>query len=323
MKYIIPTIDVEAIRTLSRLGDYEKLILGRIGDYSFGVPKILEIFDTFRVKGTFFVDFAEKDHDPKLFHLLTELILGKNNDVQLHVHPQFMSDPNRPLLHQYNIIEQEHCLDESIKAFYHATSHYPKAFRAGGYGADNNTLKLLSKFGISVDSSYFPGHENCKISPLTPNVISKVDDIIEVPVTVFKNNIDYRLAGNVVKQGSLIKKLDIDSCSLEELKLGLDAVSDSKIKIIILFMHSYSLIKWNPTYTKYEPDFADMEKLDSFLGYALGKDYTFATMDEIMNFLPVETGREYTIPEIKTERNFLNSVKRSISAKVRTTLRGK
>ena len=43
MKYIIPTIDVEAIRTLSKLGNFDDLILGKIGNDLFGTEKIAEL----------------------------------------------------------------------------------------------------------------------------------------------------------------------------------------------------------------------------------------------------------------------------------------
>jgi hypothetical protein len=234
-----------------------------------------------------------------------------------------MGNSQKPLMHQYSPVEQEKLLGTAIKAFYHATSYYPGVFRAGGYGADNTTLKLLPKFGITTDSSYFPGHPNCRIEPATPNIVSRIESIQEVPVTVFKNKIDYYLGNKVVKQGTILKKLDLDSCTLEELKLGLDAVGESKIKVIIFFMHSYSLIKWNPTYTRFEPDFNDMEKLYSFLEYANEQDYTFTTFHDLLKFLPDETERDYTIPEIHTRRRFITSVERAISSKVRGILRGK
>ena len=43
MVYLIPTIDVEAIRSLRRLGSYDMLIAGKINNSYWGVRKIIEI----------------------------------------------------------------------------------------------------------------------------------------------------------------------------------------------------------------------------------------------------------------------------------------
>ncbi len=95
MKYLIPTIDVEAIRSLSRLGNYEQLIMGKINNEYYGATKIAEIINEYGGSGTFFVDFAEHEHGIDKLKSLSEKIIENNCDVQLHVHPQFIADKSR------------------------------------------------------------------------------------------------------------------------------------------------------------------------------------------------------------------------------------
>ncbi|MEE9430817.1 MAG: polysaccharide deacetylase family protein, partial [Melioribacteraceae bacterium] len=183
MNYIIPTIDVEALRSLSRLGNFDQLIMGKIDDDYFGVPKILDIIREYNGSGTFYVDFAEYKHGIDKLKNLSNLILEKGSDVQLHIHPQFIADENRYLLNQYSKEEQSEIFEKCIDIQKKCTGEKPRSFRAGGYGADNNTLELLNNFGITSDSSYFHNHKWCNISKKPLNRISKNSGLIEIPVT--------------------------------------------------------------------------------------------------------------------------------------------
>ena len=117
MKYIIPTIDVEAIRSLSNLGNYEDLILGKIGNNYFGTIKIAEILNEFDGHGTFYIDFAEHEHGLDKLKDLSEKILKFNSDVQLHIHPQFIADHSRYLLNSYSKTEQNEIIGKCIKNY--------------------------------------------------------------------------------------------------------------------------------------------------------------------------------------------------------------
>ncbi len=323
MLTIIPTIDVEAIRSLTRLGDFDKLILGNIGNEYFGVPRILEVFSEYNITGSFFVDFAEIGHTDNQFIELNNLILSQDSDIQLHIHPQFCADKSRPLLRQYSLEEQTSIFKCAIDNMKLTTDSYPKAFRAGGYGADNNTLLVMKQYGINLDSSFFPNHINCGISGRSVNSITHDGGITEFPVTVFENRIGYTLGSKVLHKGSLLKKLDIDSCSIEELTKAIDVLAESGLQYVCLFLHSYSLIKWNPTYTQYYPDNNDIDKLNVFIKYCKSKGHRFSNItDEYENLLKAESIVE-GIPLIDTRRKLTQSAHKLLKSRLRSYLRGK
>jgi hypothetical protein len=71
----------------------------------------------------------------------------------------------------------------------------PVAFRAGNYGANNDTLRALAKLGLQYDTSYnlCAPKQACRIlyasELLDP---AWIDGVIEIPVTCFADYLDHR-----------------------------------------------------------------------------------------------------------------------------------
>ena len=323
MNYLIPTIDVEALRSLSRLGDFDQLILGKIGKENYGTIKIAEIIKKYGGSGTFYIDFAEKDHGIDKLKLLSEEIMELGSDVQLHIHPQFLGDKNRYLMNHYTKEEQSSLIDQCIDIFAQCTGENPLSFRAGGYGADDNTIDLLREKGIRIDSSFFVGHKWCKINDMPINRISEHNSLIELPVTVFENRISYRLLGMKLRSKSMIKKLDIDGCSKVELEKGFNSLKRSGVRIIILFLHSFSLFNRSYDYSKIEPDFDDIEKLEFILEHASNSDYKISSIKEIKDQLLGYVNDPDVIPQIDTNRSAVSSSIITFNKYVKRKLRGK
>lgn len=323
MKYIIPTIDVEAIRTLSKLGDFDKFILGNIDGEFYGATKIAEIINDFGGRGTFYVDFAEKDHGIEKLKYLTEDIIKLNSDVQLHIHPQFIADKTRYLLNSYSKSEQMDIFKECVQIYEQCTGTKPISFRAGGYSADNSTLEVLSELGITTDSSYFHNHKWCSITELPLNKVSKIFSIYEIPVTIYNNNISYKFSGISFKEKTLTQKFDIDGCTKEELQKSFDSFNKNNVRIIILFLHSYSLIKWSADFKSISPDENDISKFKFILEYALKNDYKIESLKNITPQLNNYLNDSSILPQITTERNLIKSGIKTIKNKYRYIIRGK
>jgi len=71
----------------------------------------------------------------------------------------------------------------------------PKMFRAGRYGANDDTMMVLQDLGVEWDSSYFPGHSRIKYS-----------FIREFPI------------GTYMKYGVLRRKYDIDWTPIDRIE---------------------------------------------------------------------------------------------------------
>ncbi len=323
MKYLIPTIDVEALRSLTKLGDFDKLILGEINGAYYGVDKIIELLNQFNCRGTFYVDFAEHGHGIEKFRKLSKSILESGNDLQLHIHPQFCSDNNRFLMNQYSYSEQNDIFLKCIDLYKKSSGLAPTSFRAGGYGANNDTLKAMLNNNIIYDSSYFYNHKWCDISPIPNNKFSKIGDIYELPITLFDNVIDYTFAGVKLFKRNLVKKLDVDSCSIDELKKGIEAFNNNGIEIVILFLHSYSFINRNYDYSEFSPNFQNIERFKFVLNEGLKHGYKITSLQKIYSKINDHLGDASIIPQISTKRNILTSLIKTTKSLVKQKLRGK
>ncbi len=182
---------------------------------------------------------------------------------------------------------------------------------------------MLSDLGINIDSSYFLNHKWCKLNERPINAVSKSSDFYEIPVTIFFNNITYKFLNIGIKKRSLTKKLDIDGCSKEELINGFNALSNSGVRIIILFLHSYSLINWSSDYKKISADNNDLEKFHFILQHALNNGYKIESIKNISKYLDDHINDPSIIPEISTKRNVINSAFVAFKSIIRKKIRGK
>src|SRR5439155_6264488 len=59
----------------------------------------------------------------------------------------------------------------------------PRAFRAGGFGANRDTLELLAERGVAVDCSLMQGWRGCDLSVPIAGVPTVLHGILEIPLT--------------------------------------------------------------------------------------------------------------------------------------------
>lgn len=322
--YLIPTIDVEAIDNLKTQGSFDQLILGKTNQGQWGVPKIMGVLKDNRASASFFIDFAEFPKYSKKFKVLTNDLSNNNFDVQLHIHPQFCADINRPLMQHYTFEEQVKIIKQ-CQLYYHECCKTPAiAFRAGGYGANQNTLAALVQNNIQIDSSFFPEHKWCDLSDLPINTPSKSNNVIEIPITVFHNRIKYKIANKPV----LIKlrqhrKFDIDFYHINTLSKALSELKGCSIQIVILFLHSYSLLKRNLRRTQTSPDINKLNRLDKILKIAKQLGYEIISLKDLVRKTSIITSDlSFPVPTIDTEKSLVKATKNHISGLLSQYFRG-
>jgi len=144
---------------------YARYVYGhsRHGDY--GLPKILEILDKYGLHGVFFVEplFAARFG---LKHLATivELIQHAGQEIQLHLHPEWIYEISPPPLpgiprkrqhlSYYSLAEQIQAIAYALSLFKEAGVDHVTAFRAGSFGANIDTLTALKRNNIGIDCSF-------------------------------------------------------------------------------------------------------------------------------------------------------------------------
>lgn len=284
MKNIILTIDTEGPRGSDPVL-YQ--IWGKVGNEYYGIPKIIEICDKYGIKGLFFVDIPEIwDMGYEKIKEVITYIKGKGHDVGVHIHPHHMPNETRQFLFDYSKEEQFKIIQDCTKKYVEITGEYPKSFRAGKYGANRDTLDILSELGYAYDFSEFYSQKWCGIKPEIDYVLPvKYKNIIEFPVTVFRSvSIPYLY--------QRYDKLEATNDPEETLHI-LDQYAKSKNdELIVLFLHSFSFLNFLDT-----PDAPTLNKeyFDRFNmtieGICKSKDYQFIGERDLESVNIVESDR--------------------------------
>jgi len=301
---IIITIDVEASRYRGRPLPFSKMVYGKLGDKYFGISAIMDICDAYGIKATFFVDVYEYRYfGEEELEKVCESIKKRNHDVQLHTHPGWISD--RTHMKDHTLAEQIKIIQEGKELLYKWIGEYPIAHRAGSYAANMDTLDALRINGIPIDSSYFLNYPTCNLRFSAVNQIFEQNEIIEIPVTLF----------TPLKLGRYknYRSVDINSCTLSELKHAISEGYDNDLKVMILFLHSFSFVKRNRNKTSFYPDNYCKQKFDKLLDFIVKNDkIRFTTMKDFhksyLKFPALFTGQDY-VPHSGIRRTFLRACK--------------
>ncbi len=240
---VLISIDTEGPAGEDPIGS---LVFGRTkSGEEYGIRYLMNLFDAYGAKGLFFVDFAEAwDCGEDKISEVTQCILDNGHNVGVHLHPDHMLDKNRRYLWQYSFDEQTEMISKCTELYKKMVGETPLSFRAGRYGADNNTLRILSKLGYKYDMSEFYGNKYCKIDPpICRNriAIDKESGITEIPVTTFRSFKSHFY--------TRFDKVDCSMDSHEFNRVMKKAYNERTVDVVSFFVHSFSVLDWRK-----EPD---------------------------------------------------------------------
>lgn len=171
-------------------------------------------------------------------------IIAAGQDVQLHCHSEWLglAGTANPLasgatgrnLADFVFDDQCAILDYARTTLMAAGAPAPVAFRAGNYGANDDTLRALAALGIAYDSSHSPalvGQSACRIS-LGADVRDPVAHmgVIEVPISTI----------GAMRGGQ--RHAQITALSLGELVAAFAHARASRQETFTLVSHSFELI---------------------------------------------------------------------------------
>jgi hypothetical protein len=218
--------------------DLEGLVDGRC----VGIDYQLEVLAKHGLKASFMVEtmFAgvpEIGTDP-LQSVISRIQAGRH-DIQLHLQCEWipyipaLSVPYRGYLqHFYSGSEQEELIQFASERLQECGAPRPIAFRAGGYAADEETLRALQRIGIQYDTSFNVGFpEKCKLSaPPSLGAQHEVFGVQEIAVAAFQ---DY--PGH-------FRPAQICGCSANEMIYALDQAELHGWKNFVIVSHSFEML---------------------------------------------------------------------------------
>lgn len=244
-----------------------------------GSPLIMDVVERHGGRGTFFVDVYNRTTvSEELVAQSVREIAERGHEAALHTHPAFPSGRRgygmAQTMKALSLDEQTRFVAEGAAMIERWTGRRPVSHRAGGYGANYDTLTALARNGIAYDSSVFHGYPHCGLNepPLTINTPKHHSGVFEIPVSVTRNE----LYAGPVRLVAMNKKLDPDWCSPRELERQVDAMMQPLRGPIILFLHSYSLLDIE---RGFRPSPAAVARLDRILAYCVGRGAELVTLE--------------------------------------------
>ncbi len=203
----------------------------------------MDLLERYGLKAVFFVDPM-----PALVwgvEAITDIvgpIIECGHDVQLHLHAEWLqlAGEANPLGKRTgrNIADftfQEQCLllEYARDTLVSAGAPAPVAFRAGNYGANDDTLRALAAIGLAYDTSHCPGIANseCRIS-LGPGVRHPIEHcgVIEVPI------------GCVGQFRDGLRHAQITALTAREMLAAIQHARHKEIGNFTLVSHSFELL---------------------------------------------------------------------------------
>lgn len=279
-----------------------------------GIDLLMDLLDRYGVKGLFFVDIAEAwDYGEKKVADVLRHITRRGHFTGVHIHPDHMADPNRRFLHEYSWAEQYDIISNCTDLYERALGRRPEVFRAGRYGADRNTLKILTELGYKADFSQFFGKRDCHIIPPCAVIKPKRqrDGLLEVPVTVFRSF-----------KSPLYSRIDkIDaSQTYPEYRMIMDKLKKEEYcDTVVLFAHSFSLLNWRNRPDAPSFSYSKYRRLWRQIEYVINTpEYRFTDMNELIVDLrdtlnnAVEDAAYEPIPELDRFMRFPGLLYRTV-----------
>lgn len=296
---------IKAIMTIDTEGHVgndpvNKLIFGQTEYGEYGIEKIMSICDRYGVTALFFVDFAEiweYGHDG--IQQVISRIIDRGHDAGVHIHPDHMKDKGRPFLFQYSKEEQREMIWACTEKYVEIVGKRPLSFRAGKYGANRDTLDILSELGYRYDFSQYYGQKWSGIKPpVTINAPCKYKNLTEFPVTMHQS---FSLFG--IKRQD---KIDIEQMQVKEFRYAIDEITKVEFPIVVtLFLHSFSLLDWVKNPSAPMPDHKKIARLEKALAYVTQHPAYRVISENDLDFCEVAEGSDTLKSEIKWHSNWI------------------
>lgn len=207
-----------------------------------GIRYQMDVFDSHGLKGVFFVDpMPALLWGTRAIAAIVEPILSRGHDVQLHLHTEWLDFvEDSPVAGKTGRNIKDFTRDEQITLIglardmlVEAGAPTPIAFRAGNYGANDDTLAALAALGIAYDTSFCPGiaRSACRISlPTTCHSPQRHQGVIEVPI------------GSIAGRGNSQRHAQITTLSAWELTAAIRHAASQGAEQFTAVSHSFELM---------------------------------------------------------------------------------
>lgn len=229
---------------------FKKYVYGSTVNGDYALPGTLNILADHGLPAIFFVEplfSARFGLDP--LAEMVGLIQEKNQEIQLHLHPEWVDEVGDVLLKNIseklphmtccNQEQQASLIAWGLDRLEQVGVTDINAFRAGGFSANRDTLRAVAENKITFDTSYnVAGYQG--VADMAPGELLTqprfIDGVYEYPVSVIQSQ---RTHKNRI--------LQITACSYKELVTSLNAAFDLEWDSLVIVTHNFELLSPDKT----------------------------------------------------------------------------
>lgn len=223
---------------------FRKYVYGPTPRGDFGLPFILKTLRDHGLCSTCFTEplFATRFGLAPLRELV-HLITASAHDVQLHLHTEWVDEAREPILagggpkrqhlREFTVAEQRTLIAAGARLLGEAGAPALRAFRAGNFGFNRDTLQALRANGLDVDSSYNAcmlgttsgvGDDALLVQPVL------VDEVYEYPVSCFVDGF------------GRLRHAQVGAMSFAELRASIEAAAQAGWGAFVIVLHNFELL---------------------------------------------------------------------------------
>lgn len=197
-KYLLLTVDTEALPNRAKYHHVDRLMLGLFSNGVAGIREMSNIASEFNSKMIFFMDLCGAYHDLDKVLKIAQWLDQHNQDVELHMHPEYLPKefwaktnfklkPKLLNLYQDQDEEKEYYLFKTFSGYLEkALNRKINAFRSGSFRWNSLTLEILKKLDIPLsfnNTQAAVALGQCPYASSLQRPFKWSNGIIEVPVT--------------------------------------------------------------------------------------------------------------------------------------------
>ncbi|MFH2002364.1 MAG: hypothetical protein ABIK28_22015, partial [Planctomycetota bacterium] len=267
--------------------EFDRFIYGRTPKGDFGLPFQLEMLKEYDLKGVFLVDalFASV-FGVEYLREITDLILDAKQEVQLHIHTEWVEKCDNLLgagkrgrnIRDFSLDDQERIICEALDNMRACGLDSLRAFRAGNFGANWDTLRALGRNDILYDTSYNIPYlgTTCDLATEPPLCQPrKYGKVFEFPISFFEQG-----------TGSY-RHVQVGSCSYSELSCMLMQAWEKGWHSFQILCHNFECLNKAKT----QPDPIVVRRYEKLCGFFADHRDRFLTSwfaDLVPDEIPVD-----------------------------------
>ncbi|MCU0684592.1 MAG: hypothetical protein MUF34_20490 [Polyangiaceae bacterium] len=290
---------------------YDLRVWGRLANQrrELGIDLIMRELEAVGGRGTFFLEALGAHHFGRAgLAEACQAMVARGHDVQLHTHPvqrhaAFHSAGEAPAsdnIGAYDVDRQAALLREGVDLLAEAGAPRDRllAFRAGNFGANNDTWRAMADAGLRVSSNYNPCYFTLHCKMRSPRAqaglfATETPGVYELPVSTF------------VESGGGFRHLQITAVSLREMLDALRQYRALGVGEVTVVTHSFEFFFLDSHTAKTgRPNQVNIERMRGLLRFIADnpRDFALETVAELAARLPQGTAlpdRELALPQGK------------------------